>query len=147
MTRPKPKFRRDIAWPFIMAATITWCSGHAAAVPEVDWLAVDKVGHFALYGALATAIARIPALARWPLIRLWWALVLASAYGLGDEFRQSLTAGVRTCDWHDWAADTAGATLAVALYMYWPWYRRWMEYPVFKRKPAKLPAAEVPSDK
>jgi hypothetical protein len=59
--------------------------------------------------------------------------VLASAYGMGDEFRQSLTHGIRTPDWHDWLADTLGAITAVALYLYGAWYRRTMEWPVFKR--------------
>ena len=73
------------------------------------WFQIDKLGHFGLYGALATDIIRIPELKRWPALGCWWALVLASAYGMGDEFRQSLTHGVRTPDWHDWLADTIGA--------------------------------------
>lgn len=145
MTLPKPKFRRDIAWPFALAGTITWCSGHAAAVPDV--VDIDKLGHFAAYGALATAIVRIAGLGRWPGLGCWWALVLASVYGMGDEFHQSLTHGIRTPDWHDWLADTLGAITAVALYLHWPRYRRWMEWTVLKRKPAKPVAAEVPSDK
>ncbi len=146
MTAPKRRFRRDIALPFLLAGTLTLCSGYPAAVPSVEWFEVDKLGHFAAYGALATAIIRIPEVARWPLINLWWALILASAYGLGDEFRQSLTGGVRSCDWHDWMADTIGATVAVALYICWPWYRRIMQSAVIKPRP-KPPAAEVPSDK
>ncbi len=141
MTRPKLKFRRDIAWPFLLAGTITLCSGFPAVVPQVGWFEIDKLGHFAAYGALATAIVRIGELPRWPLLRLWWALVLASAYGMGDEFRQSLTHGIRTPDWHDWLADTIGATVAVSLYIHWPWYRRSMEWPVFKRRTKPVPAS------
>lgn len=140
MTLTKPKFRRETLWPFLLAATITWCSGHPATLPEVSGLAVDKIGHFGLYGALATAIIRHPVIGRWPWLGLWWALPLASAYGMGDEFRQSLTEGVRSCDWHDWLADTIGAAVAVSLYIRWPWYRRLMETPLWKKRTkAKAP--------
>jgi VanZ family protein len=134
MPLPNPKIRRETIWPFLLAGTITACSGFPAAVPAVTWS--DKLGHFAAYGALATAIIRHPALARWPLLGLWWALPLASAYGIGDEFRQSLTHGVRSPDRHDWVADTMGAILAVALYLRWPAYRRLLETPLFRRPKA-----------
>lgn len=142
MSSPSPKFRREVVWPFLLAGTITWCSGFPAAVPEAEWISFDKIGHFAAYGALATAIIRIPGLKRWPGIGGWWALVLASAYGIGDEFRQSLTRGIRTPDWHDWLADTIGAITAVVLYLCWNRYRQWMEVPVLKPKPAK-PQVEI----
>jgi VanZ family protein len=134
------KLRRETVWPFLLAGTITWCSGYPAAVPDVDWFQPDKLGHFAAYGALATAIVRIPALVRWPWLACWWSLPLASAYGLGDELRQSLTA-YRSCDWHDWLADTVGAAVAVTLYLRWGAYRRLMDKPIFRRRP-KRPAPE-----
>lgn len=136
----KFKFRREVAWPFILAGTITICSGYPAELPEVSWFQVDKFGHFGLYGALATVIIRIPELKRWPGIGWWWALVLASAYGMGDEYRQSFTAGIRTPDWHDWLADTIGAVTAVTLWLRWPWYHRLMQTPVFKKR-SKPPAS------
>jgi len=140
MPPAKPKFRRDVIWPVLLAGTITLCSGFPAAVPTI--IDIDKVGHFGAYGALATAIVRIPELKRWPLLGCWWALMLASAYGIGDEFRQSLTHGIRTPDWHDWLADTFGAITAVTLYLHWGWYRQWMEVPVLKPKPAQ-PQVEI----
>src|SRR5688572_7446546 len=142
MPSAKSKFRRDIVWPFLLAGTITWCSGFPATVPEVRWFEVDKLGHFGAYGALATTILRLPEIKRWPFLGGWWALVLASAYGLGDEFRQTLTHGIRSPDWHDWVADTVGALVAVTLYLKWGWYQRLMELPVLKRKPAK-PQVEI----
>jgi VanZ family protein len=132
MTRSKSKFRRDLAWPCLLAGTLTLCSGYQAAVPDI--IDIDKFGHFGAYGALATAIVRIPELKRWRGLGCWWALVLASAYGMGDEFRQSLTHGIRTPDWHDWLADTIGAITAVSLYVLWPWYHRVMEWPVLKKR-------------
>ena len=143
MKLPKPKFRRESLWPFLLAGTILWCSGHPASLPEAGGLPVDKVGHFGLYGALATAILRHPALVRWPWWGQWWALPLTSAFGMGDEFRQSLTGGVRTCDWHDWLADTIGATVAVSLYIRWPWYRRLMETPLWKLRPKTESSTEA----
>jgi hypothetical protein len=73
----------------------------------------------------------------------WWALILASAYGMGDEFRQNLTHGVRSPDWHDWLADTIGAVVAVTLYLRWDGYRRLMEFPVIRKRTAK-PRVEIP---
>jgi len=155
MPPPTTKFRRETLWPFLLAGTITWCSGQPATIPDVRWLEVDKLGHFALYGVLATAIIRHPALLRWPWPGLppsplglgrtgWWALILASAYGLGDEFRQSLTGGIRQYDLADWVADTVGAAVAVSLYIRWPWYRRLLETPIFRRRKA---TEEVTSNK
>jgi hypothetical protein len=143
MTIPSTKVRRETLWPFVLAGTITICSGYPAAVPGVDWVSVDKLGHFAAYGALATAILRHPSLGRWPLLGAWWALPLASAYGLGDEFRQSLNF-YRSYDLADWAADTLGAVVATALYLRWPAYRKMLETPLSLRR-RKVP--EVPSDK
>jgi VanZ family protein len=132
MLLSKFTIRRQTLWPFVLAGTITWCSGYPAAVPEMGWFEPDKLGHFAAYGALATAIVRLPKLGRWPVLGFWWALPLASVYGLGDEFRQSLTY-IRTYDLADWVADSVGAAVAVSLYLHWPWYRRLMETPLFKK--------------
>lgn len=133
MSLPKIKLRREIVWPVVLAGTITLCSGYPAAVPDT-WFQADKLGHFAAYGVLATAIARHPTLTRWQTIGAAGAILLASAYGLGDEFRQSLTGGVRQFDLADWAADAVGAFVAVVLYVRWTKYRRWLETPIrFKR--------------
>jgi VanZ family protein len=130
--RTKWKKRREIVWPVLLAGTITLCSGYPAAVPD-SWLQPDKLGHLAAYAVLATALVRHPALTRWRTIGAVGAILLASAYGLGDEFRQGLTAGVRRFDLADWAADTVGAVVAVVLYVRWTAYRRLLEKPVFKR--------------
>lgn len=129
---------REIAWPLLLAGTITLCSGFPATVPTIDWLAVDKIGHFVAYGALATGVVRIKGLKQWPLLGAWWALVLASAYGLGDEFRQAW-GGVRMFEWDDWVADTIGAITATGLYLLWPGYRRLMELPLPKKQVAPSP--------
>ncbi len=139
---PKPKIRRETVWPIALAATITWCSGFPATSPDIEWVAPDKLGHFVAYGVLATALVRHSSLARWPLLGGWWALPLASLYGLGDEFRQSLTT-FRTYDLADWAADTLGAAVAVAIYLHWSWYRRWMERPFLGAARVKRAASAI----
>lgn len=136
--------RRETVWPVLLAGLITLCSGYPAAVPEIGWFEPDKLGHFAAYGALATAIARHPALTRWQSLGAACAMLLASAYGLGDEFRQSLTGGIRQYDLADWAADTVGAFVAVVLYVQWAAYRRLLETPIrFKQvRPQTAAVAE-----
>lgn len=149
MTMPKRNVPRETWWVLGLAGTITLCSGYPASVPDVRWLAIDKVGHFIAYGSLATAMVRHPALVGTyksggspsrPGGKGWWAVVFASAYGLGDEFRQSLTAGVRQYDLADWGADTVGALVAVALYLRWSGYRRLMEAPLWKARTGHSPS-------
>ncbi len=144
MQLPKFKLHLQTVWPFLLAGTITFCSGMPASLPSFELFQVDKLGHFAAYGALASTMVRHPALLRWSWLGWWWALPLASAYGLGDEFRQSLTHGIRQYDLADWLADSVGAAVAVALYIRWPWYRRLMEMPVRRKKPAAVAAVAAP---
>lgn len=131
-------------WPFLLAGIITLCSGYPAAVPEIRWLEPDKLGHFVAYGTLATAILRHPRFLRRPALGALGAFLLASGYGLGDEFRQTLNA-YRSYDLADWAADSLGALVAVASYVYWPRYRRLLETPVWPRraKPKPVPGPEA----
>ncbi len=71
------------------------------------------LGHFVLYLVLAALIAaamRDPELPR----RLVLAVLLASAYGVTDEFHQSFVPG-RYPDPADWLIDTAGAIVGAAL--------------------------------
>jgi len=141
----KLMIRRETVWPFLLAGTITWCSGFPATLPSFDLFQIDKLGHFGAYGALATTMVRLGAVRRWPLLGGWWALVLASAYGLGDEFRQSLTHGIRQYDLADWLADTLGAITAVVLYLKWTGYRQLMEMPLRRKKPPVEISVDFPS--
>jgi VanZ family protein len=104
----------------------------------------DKAAHFAVYGLLATLVLRamLPskpnARGRVALI----SILLASAYGISDEWHQSFTPG-RAVEMADWFADTFGATFAVILYCRWEWYRRWLEMPVLVRRKRRLEKAEL----
>ncbi len=128
----------------LLAATVTWCSGRAAVAIESGWFQLDKVAHFAIYGALATAVIRNRWLRERPLAGVIWAVLLTSGYGLGDEFRQSFTA-MRTFDLKDWIADTLGAVVAATLYAYWKPYQLLLEMPLRRRRPGveSLPLANL----
>ena len=124
---------RQIFWPVLLTAVITWES--VSAVPGVGpaWLSFDKLAHFGVFGLLATTIARIDGADRWPVIGELWAIVLVSIYGLGTELLQSLTP-MRSMEYNDWLADTSGAAVAVIVYLRWTWYRHLLELPVNRRR-------------
>lgn len=69
------------------------------------------LGEYAILGVLLfLAARRTPPWTRAALL----SLVIASAYGVTDELHQFLTPG-RTPDPADWAADTVGAAVGIAL--------------------------------
>jgi hypothetical protein len=121
-----------------LTAAITWESMEAVPSIGPDWLSFDKLAHFAVFGMLATAVVRLERTRAWPLLAGWWAIVIVSAYGAGTELLQSLTP-YRSMEFDDWVADTLGAVVAVPLYLRWAWYRRWLETPVGRRRPAAAP--------
>ena len=115
-------------WAVAVIATVFMASGssHVAAPAIVNF---DKVAHTMVFGLIATLVGRSFRRRRW----VWFAILLTSIYGATDEIHQSFTPG-RSVEVDDWAADTLGACLAVTLYQLWPWYRRLLETPVFKRQ-------------
>jgi VanZ family protein len=126
------KKRRDVLWPVVLAAVITWES--VTSVPSVGpaWLSFDKLAHFFVFGLLATTIARLDRTKQWPLIGALWAIVLVSVYGFGDELLQGFTPN-RSMEFSDWVADTLGAAVAVVVYLRWTSYRRLLERPFHRR--------------
>lgn len=140
---PVSKVRfRYIGWvyPLAMVLMIFIASGQShVAGPNV--VGFDKVAHFFAFGSVATAIVRV-------LPRRYglWVILLVSLYGVSDEWRQSFTAG-RSVEVADWVADTCGAAVAVTAYLYWPAYRRILEFPLgFRRRKRRIekPAEAVP---
>ncbi len=121
-----------IVWPFLIAALIIAASSRSSvAAPGISH--IDKVGHFLVYGLLATLVSRMQPGWRGAAI----GLLAASLFGASDEWHQSYVPG-RSSDWLDWVADTLGAALAVSLYAGWPLYRRVLEWPLWpQRKQAK----------
>jgi VanZ family protein len=124
-----------------VAATVFIASGQSqVAAPGINHF--DKVAHTLVFGLIATLMGRSFRRRRW----VWFAILLTSTYGAGDEIRQSFTVG-RSVEMADWFADTAGAALAVTLYQLWPWYRRLLEAPLFTRKrQVEKSSAAVPTE-
>jgi VanZ family protein len=114
-------------------------------MPEL-FSAQDKAIHFLVYGLLATTILRVPPLANRPRLAPWYALMVASLFGMSDEIHQGFVPG-RSMDILDWLADTTGATLAAFLYRDFPWYRRFLELRLFSRSrpPLSRPPATTPT--
>lgn len=107
-------------WPLGLAIAVFFASGRSS-VAGPDIVNIDKLAHFCVFGLLATLAARTQRPERW-----WWGFVLASTYGIADEWRQSFTPG-RFVEIGDWVADSLGAAFAVLLYVRWPAYRRLLE--------------------
>lgn len=79
----------------------------------------SSLGHFVLYAVLGGLYfmalpKKTPGSLRWAIL----AIVLASAYGVTDEFHQSFVPG-RVPDVMDWLVDTAGALATVSLLTAW----------------------------
>lgn len=133
---------REWLWPILVAITIFMASGRSqVAAPQLP--GIDKIAHFFVYGLLGTLIARVPSVAGWRGLGLAWAVVVASLFGITDEFHQSFTPG-RSVEFADWAMDTSGAALAVFAYAYWQTYRRFMECPLLARSQIEVPSQSTP---
>lgn len=123
------KFNRSYLWPVLLASAIFAASGSSQlATPDLGFkFSKDKIGHFLVFGLLATSLLRTPALkaGRWP--QLLAAVLITSGFGAFDEFRQSFTPG-RSVEFADWLADTLGAVVAVSVYAKWVRYRKLLEW-------------------
>jgi VanZ family protein len=76
----------------------------------------DKIMHAGAYGLLAILILgsmSLP-LSGYTRRQAWLSALLASLYGISDEFHQSFVAG-RSPEFSDWLADALGALLAAML--------------------------------
>lgn len=110
-----------------------------AAVGALGWMALifrlssltgsqvpsrfSSLGHFVLYAVLAAAyfLSLPPDWDPWRAAAV--AVVLASLYGVSDEFHQSFTPG-RVPDVVDWLVDTMGALAATVPLAIWARRRR-----------------------
>ena len=90
---------------------------HLAALPEVGFIATDKLLHALAFGGLALLVARA---AHWfrpgftLMKKLWLGCAGSSLLGFLLELCQAFTS-YRSADFWDWLADSAGAVLATAL--------------------------------
>jgi VanZ family protein len=121
---------RAYFWP-IAFATLVLLASHRPRLASPHVVNADKVAHFGVYGLLGTLVCRLRP--GWPGAVL--GLVAASGFGATDEWHQSFVPG-RDSSLDDWIADTLGAALAVTLYAGWGWYRRLLEKPIWRSRPA-----------
>jgi VanZ family protein len=122
---------RAVFWPLVLMAVIFFASSNSTiATPNVS--GIDKFGHFIVYGWLGVLWARVQWVTRLKPLGVWSAVVIASLYGITDEFHQSFTPG-RGVEFADWMADTVGALVAVTIYARWHGLRRWLEGGLFSR--------------
>jgi VanZ family protein len=87
------------------------------ALPEVGFVASDKLLHALAFGGLALLLARMAHFLRprWSLTKkLWFGCAGSSLLGLLLELCQTYTA-YRSGDPLDWLADTLGGLLAIGL--------------------------------
>ena len=91
--------------------------------------ALDKMAHFGLYGVFAWLLARhgFGVAGRWMATAL--AIIVASAFGVVDEWHQQYIPG-RSTEYADWQADTAGAATGA------------LAYAIFSRRRVKPPTTE-----
>jgi VanZ family protein len=110
--------RRTLLWlpPLVYMAIIFYLSAQSNPLPEVTAHVWDKLLHTGEYGGLAFLLAR--ALKgeglSW-VAALVTALLVASAYGVSDEYHQSFVPN-RDSTVYDWMADTTGGVLGAAAY-------------------------------
>lgn len=116
-------------------------SHQPSALPETDWLEVDKLAHFAAYGLLATLawLAQTDAPSDTRLLgqRVLVAFGFAVLFGISDEFHQSFIPQ-RMASFADLVADTIGA--AIGVFLCWH-LRRSQLWPHISRPPAASTAA------
>jgi VanZ family protein len=76
---------------------------------------LDKVAHFGLYSVFAWLLARhgFGIAGRWTSTAL--AVIVASAFGVVDEWHQQYIPG-RSTEYADWQADTLGAATGALAY-------------------------------
>ena len=149
MLKESPEGNWRIFWPIALALTLAFASSRVVPEPFATLMfRWDKVVHFAAFGLLATMLARLRWLQHRTRLGAYAAVLLVAVFGASDELHQSFTAG-RCCDLTDWAADTLGAALFVALYVRSTAYRRLLEHRIVVRKGERLafdfPRMPVPS--
>ena len=119
MTAPS---RRALSWLFVVAwaCVIFYASSRPGSTIPGGWSVQGHLGEYSVFGAL---LANSLSDGR-PTLRLaLFAIVIASLYGVTDEFHQHFTPG-RVPDAADWALDTIGATVGALALVAW---KRWRE--------------------
>jgi VanZ family protein len=112
---PVPWTRRLLHWlPAAVWAALIFGVSSLSALPEAPTGITDKHAHLGVYGVLGALLvwgltAAAPRRTTWRTVVL--AVVLATIYGVSDEWHQSFVPN-RQVSGLDVAADAAGAALA-----------------------------------
>ncbi len=91
--------------------------GKSFSLPNVFLL--DKIGHFILYGTLASAALLIPSRSqkeKRPILTLFCIVLFSLLYGVSDEFHQTFIEG-REASGLDVMADLAGVLFVCILWL------------------------------
>lgn len=114
--RPRPDALRRwapaVAWTLLLIVITSWPRPN---VPNVR--GGDKVVHALLYGVLAFLVVRAlgtPTVGGGRILRVAALVAALSTFGWVDEWHQQFIPG-RSRSADDWAADTLGAALGVAI--------------------------------
>jgi len=116
----KTFFFKFLRW--LPALFIFGCSWYLSSQSRVDFMPEfhfsDKVVHCSCFAILtffvAFAVYKKNYVQR---IQFWLPVAIVSFYGVIDEFHQSLVPG-RSCDIFDWFADTLGAVIGSAIFLF-----------------------------
>lgn len=130
---------RYVGFIALVAAIFIYAGADEVRVPDPGFQ-YDKLGHFLVFGLIATALFRSYTFpkskkARW--LRILWVTLIVSAIGALDEMRQFYADG-RMAEVADWVADTVGALVASFVYAFWGWYRNFLEMPISFRRKSRL---------
>lgn len=125
---------RSYCWPLFLMLTVFGLSGSSQlAVPDLSYLfAPDKIGHFLVFGLIATSLLRTPYLCRKNKFGVLLAIIITTSYGFFDEWRQASTPG-RNVEVADWVADSLGAIVASIAYNRLHIYRSLLEYQIRRK--------------
>lgn len=108
--------RLSLLLTFLWMGVLFWLSSQPSIDAPMLFPGQDKLFHAGVYGILGIFLlgAMRPGAAGYAGKQIRTGIVIASLYGISDEFHQSFVPG-RTPDALDWVADTTGALLAIIL--------------------------------
>ena len=108
--------RLSLLLAVVWMGMLFWLSHQPSIDAPMLFPGQDKVFHASVYGILGFFLlgAMRPATAGYTRDQIRTSVIIASLYGISDEFHQAFVPG-RSPDVLDWLADTTGALLAAIL--------------------------------
>lgn len=106
------------AWgPAAVWAALLFLSSELSSLPSgPDLPAIDKIGHFVLYGVLGAALGWGRRMARLSIPH-WVLVAVGSAYGALEEWHQSFVPG-RSPELADFLVDAVGVTAGYVIFLW-----------------------------